>query len=119
MLNKSIRRNVIPATACASGSTTTSKQEQERYASGIRFYITVAGGSTTGGIDSFFLCAVPPGGAVAIPLVGFSGASALSVNGTYMADFYPARGCRRCSLPAARCSVLPVSTFRRSGRCVW
>lgn len=81
-------QGVIPATALTAG-TTTSKRVDATTASGVRLFVTVAGASTTGGIDSVSLCAVPPGSSTALPIVGFAGASFLSVNGTYIADFYP------------------------------
>jgi hypothetical protein len=89
MQNKAIRRNVFPATALLADTTTTSQNERNTWGSGIRFFITVASATTTGGVDSFSLCAVPPGSATPVPLVGFSGVSMLSVAGVYIADFYP------------------------------
>lgn len=89
MLNKALRRNVIPATALLASSTTTSKTEQLTWGHGLRFYITVSGASTTGGTDNILLCGVPPGTVTPVPIVGFGGVSFLSQNGVWMADFYP------------------------------
>jgi hypothetical protein len=89
MQNKALRRNVIPATALLAATTTISQTEQNTWGRGIRFYVTVTSASTTGGVDSISLCGVPPAGGNAIPLVGFGGVSFLSVNGVYVADFYP------------------------------
>jgi len=89
MQNKSIHRNVMAATALLAGSTTFSKIEQATWGSGIRLYITVTGASTTAGTDGVFLCGVPPAGGNPVPIVGFAGASMLSVNGVYIADWYP------------------------------
>lgn len=86
---KSLRRNVLPATACAGGSTTTSGSQQDVAGSGVRFQVTVAGATATGTADSLFLCVIPAAGGAAVPLVGFSAANQLSVNGMYFADFYP------------------------------
>ena len=80
---------MIPATVIAIAGLVTSQVEAATWGKGIRFFVTVAGPTTGGGIDKFFLCAVPPGATVPIPLVGFSAANALSVAGTYVADFYP------------------------------
>ena len=89
MQNKALHRNVIPATAIAAAGTLTSQTERATWGKGIRFYVTVTGGGAAGGVDTIFLCAVPPGQTVAVPLVGFAAANALSVNGVYVADFYP------------------------------
>jgi hypothetical protein len=89
MQNKSQHRNVIPATPMGVAGTQTSAPQQSTWGRGIRFFVTVAGGTAGGGTDSLMLCAVPPGRNVAIPIAGFSGVNLLSVNGTVMADFYP------------------------------
>jgi hypothetical protein len=86
---KSIRRNVLPATACASGSTTTSTVQKDWLGAGIRFYVTISGVTATGTTDTFYLCAQAPAGGSAFPLVGFSGANMLSVAGTWTVEFYP------------------------------
>lgn len=88
MQNKALRRNVIPATALTAG-TLVSQSERNTWGSGIRFYITVTASTTTGGVDSLSLCGVPPGSTTPVPIVGFSGVSMLSVDGVYVADFYP------------------------------
>lgn len=89
MNNKSLHRNVIPATAIAAAGTLTSQVETATYGTGIRFYITVTGATAGGGTDAIFLCGVPPAGGVPVPILGFALANALSVNGVYIADFYP------------------------------
>jgi hypothetical protein len=88
MQNKALRRNIIPATALTAG-TTTSQSEQNTWGRGIRFYITSAAATAGGGVDTVFLCGVPPAGGNAVPVVGFAAANALSVAGVYVADFYP------------------------------
>jgi hypothetical protein len=89
MQNKALLRNIIPGTALAAASTTTSQTAQSTYGRGIRFYITVATVTAAGGTDKLFLCGIPPAGGAAVPIVGFSGANMLAVVGTYVADFYP------------------------------
>jgi hypothetical protein len=89
MNNKSRHRNVIPATAIAAAGTLTSATQFATYGRGVRFYITVAAATAAGGIDTIFLCAVPPAGGTAVPIVGFAAANSLSVAGVYTADFYP------------------------------
>ena len=96
---KTLHRNIIPATAVAAAGTITSQLQQATKGLGIRFYVTVAGGTAGGGVDTLFLCGVPPTltqgnplalkAAPAIPIAGFANANALSVNGVYIADFYP------------------------------
>lgn len=96
---KSLHRNIIPATAVAAAGTITSQLQEAMKGCGIRFYVTVAGGTAGGGVDTLFLCGVAPtftqGNPLAlkatpvIPIVGFAAANALSVNGIYVADFYP------------------------------
>jgi hypothetical protein len=99
MLNKTLHRNVIPATAIALAGSLTSQVERQTTGRGIRFYVTVTGVTTGGGTDALFLCAVPPSqtqgvtvtpaSSVAIPLTGVSAVNAFSVAGTYCVDFYP------------------------------
>lgn len=90
MNNKSKHLNVMPATALAGGSVTISQTEHATYERGIRLFVTVSGAVAAAGIlDAIFLCAVPPKGGAAIPLVGFALANAFGVNGVYCADFYP------------------------------
>jgi len=89
MQNKAQQRNVIPATAIALAGKLTSIVHTSTWGKGIRFYITVAGATAGGGVDTIFLCAVPPAGGAAVPLVGFAAANSLSVAGVYVADFYP------------------------------
>jgi hypothetical protein len=89
MQNKSQHRNVIPQTTMGVAGVQTSAPQEATWGRGIRFFVTVAGGTAGGGTDSLMLCAVPPGRNVAIPIAGFSGVNLLSVNGTVMADFYP------------------------------
>jgi hypothetical protein len=96
---KTLHRNIIPATALAAAGSITSALQQATTGKGIRFYVTVAGGTAGGGTDTLFLCGVSPAltqgnplalqAAPVIPIVGFAAANALSVNGTYIADFYP------------------------------
>ncbi|HWE51397.1 MAG TPA: hypothetical protein VG273_16515 [Bryobacteraceae bacterium] len=87
---KSLLRNIISAASCTSGSTTTSTVRQDFLGKGIRLTITVSGATATGTTDFLYLCAVAPATpTAALPLVGFSAANMLSVNGTYFADFYP------------------------------
>jgi hypothetical protein len=97
---KTLHRNVIPATPIAVAGVLTSGVQIATAGRGIRFYVTVAAGATAGGgTDEIFLCGVPPSltqgitwtppASAAIPLVGFAAANALSVAGTYVADFYP------------------------------
>jgi hypothetical protein len=88
MLNKALRRNLIPSTALTAG-TKTSQVEQSTYGRGVRFYVTLSSVSTTGSTDKLFLCAQVPGTTNVIPLAGFSGASMLSTAGTWVFDFYP------------------------------
>ena len=88
-LVRSIRRNVLAAIACAASSTTTSAAQKDWLGKGIRFYVTVASPTAGGGTDTIFLCAMPPAGGAAVPIAGFAAANALSVAGTYFADFYP------------------------------
>jgi hypothetical protein len=85
--NKSLHRNIIPVTAIAAAGSLTSQTESATYGRGIRLIITVSGATAAGGIDEIFLCAVV--GGVAVPIIGFSLANELSVNGVYFADFYP------------------------------
>jgi len=90
MQNKALQRNVIAAVALAAGSTTFSAAHVATWGKGVRLIITVAAGATTtGGIDTVFLCGFAPGNTTPIPLVGFALASGLSVAGVYFADFYP------------------------------
>jgi hypothetical protein len=89
MNSKSSHRNVMPATACAASSTTTSQTQNATWGKGIRFYVTAAAVTAGGGADAISLCAVPPAGGSAIPIVGFSGVNMLSAVGVYVADFYP------------------------------
>ena len=86
---KSLRRNVLTATAVTGGSTTTATVQKDWLGSGVRLYITVASATATGTTDTLYLCGQPPAGGAAIAMVGFSAANMLSVNGTYVADFYP------------------------------
>ncbi len=88
MSNKALKRNIVPATALTA-STTISQTEQAQFGRGVRLWITVAAATAAGGVDSVSLCGVPPAGGTAVPIAGFSAANALSVAGTYMADFYP------------------------------
>jgi hypothetical protein len=89
MQNKAQQRNVIPATAIAVAGTLTSATHTATYGRGVRFFVTVSGATAGGGLDTIFLCAVPPSGGPAVPIVGFSTANSLSVAGVYIADFYP------------------------------
>jgi hypothetical protein len=95
MNNKSLHRNVIPATAIPVAGVLTSQVETATWGKGIRFFVTVAAGTAAGGIDAIFLCSQVPGTgipsvpSVVVPLVGFALANAFSVNGVYVADFYP------------------------------
>ena len=89
MNNKSIHRNVIPATAIAAAGTLTSQIEKATYGKGLRLFLTVAAATAGGGVDAVFLCAVPPGTVTPVPLAGFAIANMLSVAGVYIADFYP------------------------------
>jgi hypothetical protein len=97
---KTLHRNIIPGTAIPLAGVLTSGVQIATAGRGIRFYVTVAAGATAGGgTDAIYLCAVPPNRtqgitwtpppSAAIPLVGFAAANALSVPGTYVADFYP------------------------------
>ncbi len=88
MQNKSLRRNLVPATALTAG-TTTSQVETDNFATGVRFYVTISGVTATGSNDSLFLCAQIPGAATIIPLSGFSAANMLCTAGTFCFDFYP------------------------------
>lgn len=89
MQNKAQQRNVIPATAIAAAGTLTSATHTSTWDRGIRFFITVAAVTTAGGVDTIFLCAIPPAGGTAVPLVGFAAVNSLAVAGVYVADFYP------------------------------
>jgi hypothetical protein len=94
MQNKSLHRNIIPVTAIAVAGTLISQVETATWGKGIRLYITVTGATTGGGTDALFLCGVVPGTAltsnpVIVPIVGFAVVNGLSVNGVYVADFYP------------------------------
>ena len=89
MQNKSLHRNVIPATAIAAAGIVTSQTEKATWGKGIRLFVTVAAATAAGGVDTIFLCAVPPAGGAAVPIVGFAAANGLSVAGVYVADFYP------------------------------
>jgi hypothetical protein len=89
MNNKAIQRNVIPATALAAASTTTSAIHTATWGRGVRFYITVSAVTAAGGIDKIFLCGISPGTTTAVPMVGFSAANMLAVAGIYTADFIP------------------------------
>lgn len=89
MQNKALHRNVIPATALAAGTTTTSQTERATYGRGIRFYVTVSAVTAAAGTDKLFLCGISPAGGTAVPIVGFSAVNMLAVAGTYVADFYP------------------------------
>lgn len=96
---KSLHRNIIPATAIPAGGTLTSQIQKATKATGIRFYVTVAGATTGSGTDALFICGVPPAltqgnpdalkAAPAIQIAGLASANALSVNGIYAADLYP------------------------------
>lgn len=94
MNNKSQHRNIIPTTVIAAGGLLISQIETATWGHGIRFYITVTGAGAGGGTDTFFLCGVVPGTAltpnpIIVPIVGFAAVNELSVNGVYVADFYP------------------------------
>jgi hypothetical protein len=89
MVNKTLRRNVVPSTAVSLAATLTSQVEQNTWGRGIRFYVTVSAVTATGTNDSLYLCAQIPGTATVIPLTGFVAANMLSVVGTYVFDFYP------------------------------
>jgi hypothetical protein len=89
MNNKTLHRNIIPTTAIAVAGTLTSQVETATYGTGVRFYITVTGATTGGGIDAIFLCGVVPGTSTILPILGFALVNQLSVNGVYIADFYP------------------------------
>lgn len=89
MQNKAQQRNIIPATAIALAGTFTSAVHRSTWGKGVRLFVTVAAPTDGAGVDTIFLCAVPPAGGVAVPLVGFAAASSLSVAGVYVADFYP------------------------------
>ena len=94
MQNKAIERNVIAAGALVASSTTTSAIHTNTWGKGIRFYVTVASGANSGGLESLSLCALPPAAVEAsanvVPLFGFSGAGLLTgVTGTCCFDFYP------------------------------
>lgn len=89
MNNKSLHRNIIPATAIATAGTLTSQVETATYGTGVRLYITVTAPTAGGGTDAIFLCGVVPGTATIVPILGFSLVNELSVAGTYVADFYP------------------------------
>lgn len=89
MNNKSRHLNVIPATAIAVAGTLLSQTEKATWGKGVRLFVTVSAATAGGGVDAIFLCAVPPAGGTAIPLLGFAFANALSVAGVYVADFYP------------------------------
>jgi hypothetical protein len=86
---KSLRRNIIPSFAAVASHTYTSAAEQALYGKGIRLYVTISASATSGGNDTLNLCAVPPGTTTPVALVGFTAASLLSTNGTFMFDFYP------------------------------
>ena len=88
-MNKAIQRNVLPATACAAASTTTSTTHTATWGRGIRFYVTISAVTAAGGTDSLFLCGISPGTTTAVPIVGFAAENMLSVVGIYTADFYP------------------------------
>lgn len=85
---KSRRRNVMASVALTAGSTN-SVTEQASFAKGVRFFITCSTVTASGGTDKLFLCALPPNGGAALPMVGFSAINMLSTAGTYTADFYP------------------------------
>lgn len=89
MQNKVQQRNVIPANAIALAGTLTSGTHTATWGKGVRFFVTVASPTAGGGVDTIFLCAVPPAGGAPVPLVGFAAANSLSVAGVYVADFYP------------------------------
>jgi hypothetical protein len=86
---KGTHRNILPAFAAVASHTYDSALQPAAWVRGLRFTVTVAGASTTGGNDSFVLCGAVPGGTTLVALVGFTAASLLSVNGTYFFDFYP------------------------------
>ena len=94
MNNKSLHRNIIPATAIAAAGILVSQVEKATYGCGIRLYITVSSATAAGGVDAISLCGVVPGTAltsnpVIVPIIGFALANELSVAGVYIADFYP------------------------------
>jgi hypothetical protein len=89
MQNKSQHRNVIPATNAGVAGTLNSNPQTATWGRGVRFFVTVAGGTPGGGTDAIFLCAIRPGGNVPVPIAGLSGVNLLSTNGTVVADFYP------------------------------
>jgi hypothetical protein len=89
MINKTLHRNVIPATPIAAAGSITSQTEFATWGRGIRFFVTVSAATAGGGSDAIFLCAIPPAGGPAVPIAGFAAANALSAAGVYVADFYP------------------------------
>jgi hypothetical protein len=89
MNNKSRHVNLIPATAIALAGTLLSQTEFATWGKGVRLFVTVAAVTLGGGTDTISLCAIPPQGGAAIPLVGFAAVNALAVAGVYVADFYP------------------------------
>lgn len=89
---KSNKRNVISSQALGSNSTITSGIQSALYEKGIRLYVTISGITAGGGVDSIYLCAVPPGTTTPINLTGVSGVNFLATAGTFIVDFTPNTG---------------------------